>query len=296
MLQAEWIKCVGASALVVMLGAGCASAPDQGKCVSADEAAKSEKAAMAAEEAAKAPEPAMPPAAPPAAPAKPSPKSSSVAGTENQLLVDQNIPGVSFAITAPAADATLPAGQDVEVKFDLKGYNTGEEIGQHVHVIVDNEPYLAHYDATKPLMLKDLKPGTHTIRAFPSRHYHLSLKQGPVFQVVTFHVEQKTEGYSFDAKKPFITYSRPKGSYKAADIQAGLLLDFYVSNAKLGKDSKVVYGVDGAEQELTTWKPVLLPAMAPGKHTITLKLVDMKGKPIVNGGFNDTTREVTITE
>jgi hypothetical protein len=225
---------------------------------------------------------------------KPGPKSSAMPGTENQLGVDERIPGVSLKIVAPAEGATLPAGQDVEVRFDLKGYNTGDEIGQHLHVIVDNEPYIAHYDAGAPLVLKNLSPGTHVIRAFPSRHYHLSLKEGPVFEAVVFHVEQASEA-SFDRTRPFITYSRPKGSYPVADVAPGLLLDFYVSNATLGQDAKVIYTVNGQSQTLERWRPVLLPALPVGEHTVRLQLVDMNGAPIVNGGFNDTTRTITIT-
>lgn len=231
----------------------------------------------------------------PGAKADMKPHSSAVPGTENQLEWDQDVPQVSLELTSPKADEVLESGDEVEVGFKVTNYRTGKEIGQHVHVIVDNEPYIAHYNADEPLMLKDLEPGTHTLRVFPARHYHLSLKKGEVFKTRTFHVQEKTEDFKFDASKPFITYSRPKGSY---DTEAAkeLLLDYYVSNIELGEDAKVVYGVDGKETEMTEWKPVLLPALEPGEHEITLKLVDGEGNVIENGGYNNTTRTITVTE
>lgn len=221
------------------------------------------------------------------------PHSSAIPGTENQLLHDQDVPEVSLAITAPEDGAVLESGEKVEVSFDVGNYRTGTEIGQHVHLIVDNNPYIAHYDATTPVVLENLEPGTHTLRAFPARHYHLSLKEGDVFKTTTFHVEEKSDDYTFDREKPYVTYSRPKGTY-GQDAAKSLLLDFYVQNVELGTDAKVVYGVNGEETELTEWKPVLLPPLEAGEHEITLKLVDMEGNLIENGGFNNTTRTITV--
>lgn len=219
--------------------------------------------------------------------------SSAIPGTENQLLVDQKIPKVGFEMTAPEDGQTLESGDKVEVKFDVKNYRTGREIGQHIHIIMDNEPYKAHYEGGEPFVFEGVAEGTHTIRAFPARHYHLSLKEGDVFEVATFHVGKKSEDFSFDSSKPYITYSRPKGTY-TQEAAKNLLLDFYVQNVELGKKAKVVYGVDGEEQELTEWKPVLLKPLSPGDHEITLKLVDAKGNLIKNGGYNNTTRTITV--
>lgn len=219
--------------------------------------------------------------------------SSSIPGTKNQLEWDQDVPEVSFSLTSPTDDQVLASGESVEVTFDLQNYRAGKEIGQHVHVILDNNPYIAHYDPSEPLVLENVAPGTHVLRAFPARHYHLALKQGEVFDTVIFHVEEKSKDFTFDPAKPYATYSRPKGEYSVEEAKE-LLFDFYISNATLGQDAKVIYGVDGTETELTEWKPLLLPPLAAGEHEITLKLVDTDGKLIENGGFNNTTRTITV--
>lgn len=222
------------------------------------------------------------------------PHSSSIPGTQNQLEWDQDVPNATLELTAPQDGEVLDSGEEVTVEFSLKNYRTGEEIGQHVHVILDNNPYIAHYNANEPLVLEDVEPGTHTIRAFPARHYHLALKKGDVFKTIVFHVKEKSKDFKFDRSKPYLTYSRPKGTYSEQAAEQ-LLLDFYVSNIELGDDAKAVVTVDDGEpMELTEWKPQLLEPMEKGEHKINLKLVDGDGKLIENGGYNDTTRTITV--
>jgi len=221
------------------------------------------------------------------------PHSSGIPGTQNQLEWDQEVPEVEFEITKPEDGATLESGDEVEVEFELDGYRIGKEIGQHIHFILDNEPYSAHYDADGTPVFEDLESGTHTLRAFPSRHYHLSLKKNRPIDTVVFHVEEQSEDFGFDPEKPYLTYSRPKGTY--SKTAAGeMLLDFYVSNAELGGDYRAVYSVDGEKRgEMTEWKPALL-SLEPGEHDVNLKLVDGDGNLVENGGYNDTTRTITV--
>lgn len=219
--------------------------------------------------------------------------SSAIPATINQMQVDQMIPEVELQILEPAPDQLYQPGQDVEVKVALSKYEIGNEIGQHIHVIVDNKDYAAHY-TTDHIVLKGLSEGTHSLRIFPARHYHLSLKTPGVFKQVSFHVGQKSPDYTFDPSKPYITYSRPKGTYTVEAAQKGLLLDFYVQNATLGQDARVIYSVDGVESSTEVWEPVMLPPMGVGKHKIGLKLVDMQGNPLHNGDFNDNLREIEV--
>jgi hypothetical protein len=223
------------------------------------------------------------------------PHSSAIPGTMNQLEWDQDVPEVSLEVLNPSDGQTLESGEEVSFEFEVTNYRTGKEIGQHVHVIIDNEPYIAHYEANEPLVVDQLDPGTHVLRVFPARHYHLAVKEGDVFKTHVFHVGEPSEDFDFDPDAPYLTYSRPKGEY-SAEAAKQLLLDFYLSNIELGEDAKVIYGVDGEEQELTEWKPVILPALEPGEHEITLRLVDGDGNLIENGGFNDTTRTITVTD
>jgi hypothetical protein len=229
--------------------------------------------------------------------------------------------GARLSIASPKMDETLQ-GDVVEVMLDLRDYPIGTEPGPHVHVIVDNEPYRAIYDATKPVRLEGLKQGTHVVRAFPSAgpwkkegdaEHHESRKNEGAFAWVRFHVKgalAATEDplRTFDATKPTLTYSRPKGEYAAGTRERErLLLDFYVTGTTLSADGhRVRVQVDGADAKVTDldgnpvttplaqWKPYLLSPTPPaGERTVLLELVDRDGKP-VPGPFNRTERKITI--
>ena len=245
----------------------------------------------------------------------------------------------------------------LDLSGDLKGYKPHKDpasgMGNHIHVILDNEPYEAYYNLDQPFELRNVAEGTHTIRVFPSRPWHESYKNDGAFQMVTFTVKgggdaskptttnagekmadnantkvvtpvkpqanankpaadstpaATPEGKDYskpssagqvDKSKPLLTYSRPKGEYKGDDTNA-IMIDFWLLNAKLqgdGGDYRVRYSVDGGDAKyIDKWGPIWLTGWTPGKHTVKLELVDKDGNPVDNGGYNTTTREITVTK
>jgi len=215
----------------------------------------------------------------------------------------------------------------------MKDMTTG--MGNHIHVILDNQPYEAYYNLDTEFELRNVADGEHTLRFFPSRPWHESYKNAEAFQMVKFTVKnggadaakptvtsgnqtmanankpikdsQIPEGKDMppstagavDAAKPLLTYSRPKGDYKGADAEA-IMIDFWLSNGKLqseGGEYRVRYSVDGGEAKfIDEWQPIWLSNWTNGKHSVKLELVDKAGNVVDNGGYNSTTREVTVTK
>jgi hypothetical protein len=268
---------------------------------------------------------------------------------------DQAKPSVK--IISPAKNATI-AGATVEVKLelsgDLKGYMphkdpaTGK--GNHIHVILDNQPYEAYYEINQPFELRNVTEGKHTLRVFPSRPWHESFKNEGAFQMVEFTVKgggdsakptttkdgqmmaspttptkspaakseaskapaatasatparegkdfAPSKGGDVDPTKPLLTYSRPKGEYKGEDADP-IMIDFWLSNAKLqgeGGTFRVRYSIDGGEAKfIDKWEPIWLSGWINGKHQVKLELIDKDGNLVVNGDYNSTTREITVT-
>lgn len=204
----------------------------------------------------------------------------------------------TLRVTAPRAGQTIRSGP-VTVRFTLQHWELASPAGPHVHVIVDNEPYMA-VRATEPFDLAalvqqnlghPLAEGTHVLRMFPSRGQHESVKSEGAFAVVVFHYGHATEGFSFDPAAPLLTFSRPKG---CNPMGTHVLLDFFVSHAELGTDAyRVRYTLDGTTGLITSWLPHWLENLSEGEHTIRLELLDMAGNP-VPGMFNDTTRTFTV--
>jgi len=184
----------------------------------------------------------------------------------------------TLKVVSPANNGTIN-GSTVEVKLDLagdlKGYMphkdpaTGK--GNHIHVILDNQPYEAYYELGQPFELRNVAEGKHTLRVFPSRPWHESYKNEGAFQMVTFTVKgggdtskptttnkgetmasptkspaanssptparegkdmAKSNAGEVDPTKPLLTYSRPKGEYAGADADP-IMIDFWLRNAKL---------------------------------------------------------------
>ena len=108
-----------------------------------------------------------------------------------------------------------------------------------------------------------------------------------------------SQGGAVDAKKPLLTYSRPKGEYKGADADP-IMIDFWLTNAKLvgdGGEYRVRYTVgNGQPQFIDKWAPLWLTGWTAGKHAIKLELVDKSGNVVDNGGYNSTTREITVVK
>jgi hypothetical protein len=203
---------------------------------------------------------------------------------------------VSLRIVSPQMGETV-AGPSVSIGFDLQNYEvyydstTGK--GQHIHVILDNEPYIPHYSA-EPFVFEHLPPGTHTVRTFPSREWHESVKDPGAFAMVTFHVEE-ADGMNTPAPDaPLLTYSRPKGEYAGEDAKR-ILVDYWLKNCELGQqDYRVRLRVDGHAQEFIDWDTYWLEDLGPGEHEISLELVAPGGN-LVEGPFNRTKRTITIS-
>src|SRR6476620_589910 len=247
----------------------------------------------------------------------------------------------AIKVVTPAKGATIN-GSTVAVKLelsgDLKGYMphkdpaTGK--GNHIHVILDNQPYEAYYEMGQPFELRNVIAGKHTLRVFPSRPWHESYKNDGAFQMVMFTVKgggdaakptttnsgqtmannnsspattAPREGKDFpastagevDSAKPLLTYSRPKGEYKDADADP-IMIDFWLTGAKLkadGGEYRVRYIVDDGDAKfIDKWEPIWLSGWLNGKHTVRLELLDKDGKPVENGGYNTTSREITVVK
>jgi len=222
-------------------------------------------------------------------------------------------------ITYPKDEAVVEKA-DVDLKFDVDSFDTGaqtktpradslahSEKGQHLHVIVDNKPYMACYDPSEPFDIGELEPGVHTVVAFPSRSYHESVK-GPGayakpgyfegYAWTNFYVKEKTGDKMLNDDKVSVIYSRPKGTY-TGDAADRILLDFYLHNVELGSYNATYTvttaekGTEIASKKLTKWQPAYLTGLSPGTYEVNLRLLDENGKT-VPGPTNDTTREIVI--
>lgn len=206
----------------------------------------------------------------------------------------------TLRITAPRANQVIRSGP-VQVRVALAGWELEMPQGRHLHLIVDDEPYIAIRSVSAPIDLEavmqqnlghGLAEGTHVIRMFPSRAHHESVKHQEAFATVVFHRGSRTDGFAFDPTAPLLTYSRPKGCNPLGER---VLVDFFVTNAELAEGgTRVRWTLDGAQTgEITSWVPHHLENLVEGDHTLQLTLLGADGAA-VPGMFNDTTRTFSV--
>lgn len=157
--------------------------------------------------------------------------------------------------------------------------------GQHIHLILNNEPYMAKYQ--KDFALK-LDTGNHVLLAFLSRSYHESLKASRAFVVQQFHLgTSAAQPYDLENGK-HLFFSRPKGSYTLQKGSSGsILLDFYLLNTDLTDGSYVEAVIDDISFKITEWKPYYIQGLSAGEHTISIQLMNRNHLPI-EGPFNSS--------
>ncbi|HZG37747.1 MAG TPA: hypothetical protein VEZ50_03615 [Nodosilinea sp.] len=188
----------------------------------------------------------------------------------------------------------------VSVRLQVRGLplfkDDTYELGPHLHLFLDNEPYQAVYDLSEPVTFADLSPGTHTLRVFASRPWHEGFKNQGAFDQRTFHVVAPTPQNELNAKAPLLTYSRPQAAYGAEPI----MLDFYLTNAPLHMsaqaeanddlhDWRIRCTVNDQSFVFDQWQPIWLKGFKPGRNWVQLELIDESGNPIDNR-FNNTVR------
>lgn len=163
--------------------------------------------------------------------------------------------------------------------------------GQHIHLILNNQPYDALYETNYQ---KELEPGHYVELAFLSRSYHMSLKHPEAYVLRQFNVGGAS-GENVDLNAPHMFYSRPKGAYKGPDADK-VMLDFYLVNTDLAENgNKVRATINGEEFMITEWRPYVIDGLPMGETTIKLELLNESGE-LVESPYNPVTRTITLEE
>ncbi len=221
------------------------------------------------------------------------------------FLDSPKFPTAQLRLITPPAGSTVASGA-VPFKYEttnflltkMTGGPHSEEMansmkGQHIHNIVDNEPYSAHYETS---FTKDIADGQHVVLSFLSRSYHESLKHRGAYDlrlVTVGKLPYNAPAPTFDLKAPHLFYSRPKDVYTGRDAQK-VMLDFYLVNTTLEPGGTQVRAtINGSEFMLDQWAPYMMEGLPMGENTVKLELLDADGK-LIPGPFNSVTRSFSL--
>ena len=214
----------------------------------------------------------------------------------------QKYPESQLRLDTPTAGGVVQPGP-VEFVYEVSNFQltrmtphsnaehlANSKEGQHIHNIVDNQPYTAHYTTT---FTKDLPEGDHVILSFLSRSYHESLKHAGAYDLRIVTAGKPKEHIQFDLKAPHMFYSRPKGEYVGEDTKQ-VMLDFYLVNTTLSPTgNRVRATINGTEFILDRWMPYIMEGLPMGQNTIKLELIDSAGN-VIPGPYNSVERTFTL--
>jgi len=201
-------------------------------------------------------------------------------------------PDAKLGIKNIKAELQGPDSVKITIDYDVKNYELKNQTadaagkdcnnskdGQHIHFILDNQPYMALYEPTKTFTVP--VKSEHYLMSFLSRSYHESIKTKDAGVLLHFSVDDKGKLTKMEIPKtPMIFYSRPKGQYIGNDTK-NLLLDFYVYNTILAADgNKVKVNVNGTDFTIDTWQPYFINNAPMGEVTVSVQLTDKDGKNI----------------
>ena len=181
--------------------------------------------------------------------------------------------------------------------FEIENYELGAQTinnvnndlansakGQHIHFIVNNGPYSAHYNQD---FSADVNDGD-VVLAFLSRSYHESVKNPNAYFLTQFG-----ENQSYDLTNEFLFYSRPKGTYKGNDTKK-LLLDFYLVNTDISPTgNKVKATINDVVFFIDEWTPYYIEGLPLGEISIKLELVNNDGV-LIETPFTPSVRTVIL--
>lgn len=211
------------------------------------------------------------------------------------IEIVEGVPDSEF----PAIEIASPmkyeiVSNDFSVYFASAGIEISKD-GEHLHFMLDDGDIIEHFESNSPLNFENISNGQHLIRVFTVKKDHTSYKSLKSIDRITFYVNEKTGKLPTEKSKPMLFLNLPTGESEGISAE-DVLLDFWVSNAKLGiYDYKVSYSLDGHEGTLSLWETYVISGLSEGKHKLIFDLIDPNGKPVL-GNFNHTVRTFIINQ
>jgi hypothetical protein len=200
---------------------------------------------------------------------------------------------VRVQILSPQHQEVLP-DNPVDIFFSVENY-TLAEAGNRLHVIIDNEAPRPIWNLKRPLTLRNLPEGGHSIRVLAVRPDGLGLPDPTAFAMATFFLRRKGFENFMPDGSPILTVNQPGNGF--VDLAEGepVWFDFRTVNAPLspGGGYSIQYRLNKGEGMITDEKPIFWTQVKPGRYELTATLVDQNQQPLP-GVFNKVARTFEV--
>lgn len=136
------------------------------------------------------------------------------------------VPGqpVKVKIETPQEEQVM-SWETVDVFFRLQNYAIGEG-GNRICLILDNGSPIEHAHDLKPIILRGLSPGAHTLRAMAVRPDGKMLRDTEAWDRINFHVRRRDFSNFQPGDRPYLTLNLPWDGLAYPDAEGKVWLDF----------------------------------------------------------------------
>jgi len=191
------------------------------------------------------------------------------------------LPGLPAGVTIETPqEEQIMSWETVDVFLRSQNYAIGEG-GNRFCLIVDNGSPIEHSHDLKPVILRGLTPGAHSLRAYAVRPDGKMLRNPEAWDRVNFFVRRRDFANFQPRERPYLTVNLPLDGNAYPDPEGKVWLDFRVHNAPLGKENfRVKVIMNGVETFLSKDEPFPLPGLGEGRHRMVVELVDEEGDPV----------------
>lgn len=207
--------------------------------------------------------------------------SSPVAIQQLRRSLSSQAPQVKIVGLKP--DATIEQ-TTASIRFEIDDFpifkDSELELGPHLTVLLDDQPYADVYDAKQSITFTDLKAGTHRVQVLASTPWNESLKTPGAFDQLSFNVFAPTQANRTAVDQPSLVYGQPQGAYGAEPI----LLDYILTPplAQTQANMQVQVTVNGNSFVAEEQPPIYLKGFKSGINWVKVEVLGSNGGAIAH--------------
>lgn len=199
---------------------------------------------------------------------------------------------ISVSILSPRPQEIV-MGNEVDFFFEVQNYTLAAH-GNRLHAILDNQSPLVIEQLKRPLKLKNLSPGGHTLRVFAVTPEGRMIADPQAFAMVYFYVGKKDFQNYINPNTPFLTLNTPFQGVIESIADEKVWLDYRIhSTQELNRGFKVRYRLSNIQGVDDIGKGVFWQNLKVGRYDVSVELVDSNGS-IVPGLFNRVQRSFEV--
>ena len=200
--------------------------------------------------------------------------------TKKGSALDQILSTTPKVTIQSPQDGQVMPWETVDVFVQVENLTISED-EHRLHVIVDNGSPIEHTNVLRPVILRGLAPGAHTLRIFAVKPDGKMLPNPEALMRVDFYVRRQDFSNFQPMERPYLTVNLPMDGVAIPDAEGKVWLDFMTHQAPMGKGKYRVKAVmNGVETIVSTRDPHPWGGLAEGRHRVVIELIDEDGDPV----------------